>query len=593
MRSRVSSLQTKLFWAFTLVTVIAVALPAVFFRNALYADRVAFAGKEALARAVFARNMLEENPTEEEITRLFDAGGECAFRMTLVDGKGKVLRDSHVARENLPALENHGNRPEIQEAFATGKGISLRRSKTLGYETVYAAVRLVEGGALRVAVPMESIRESLAEQIPAFLALVGGVGLFCLLLSAVLTAKFRRRMDEMAEVVASISRDTGGQGQLRLHDIRWREMRPLACAVNHMADTIEAYVETTTDQQSQLETILDSMHEGVLVLGPSGTIRRWNRALARLFPDIAGAEGKPPIEGIPFPLLQSRVDALLARKAGSPGGPQQEEAIHFEIPSGRFLVAHVSSPATRNESLGAVIVIYDVTDLMRLERVRRDFVSNVSHELRTPLTAIGGYAETLMASEDLSEEYRKFAGIIHKHANSLAKVTSDLLALARVENTRETVELSAADAEPAARDAVTAVREQAEAKRISITLDLEPVPVLANVNLLTQVFRNLLENACRYSPEGGMVRVFSRRQGGEVLFCVTDNGPGIPAEALPRIFERFYQVRKERNSGTAGIGLAICKHIIERHSGRIWAESPYGEAATAMLFTLLAAPAEE
>jgi two-component system phosphate regulon sensor histidine kinase PhoR len=395
--------------------------------------------------------------------------------------------------------------------------------------------------------------------------------------------------------VASIS-SSGGQGH-RLRDVRWREMLPLAQAVNHMAETIEAYVAETTDQRRQLETILDSMHEGLLVLGPGGEIRRWNKALSGLFPGVARAGGKPVIEGIPLPALQNRVDAVLKKENEPRGGPAEEDlegAIHFEMPSGRFLAAHVTRPATRNGSLGAVIVVYDATEIMRLERVRRDFVSNVSHELRTPLTAIAGYAETLAAAGDLAGEYRNFAGIIHKHAVSLAWVINDLLALARIENTLEPVALEATCAEAAVHEAVSFVRGQAESGNIEIRLELEPALVLGNPSLLTQVFRNLLENACRYSPPESAVTVSSRRQGADVLFCVSDNGPGIPAGALPRIFERFYQVKKERNSGTAGIGLAICKHIVERHNGRIWAESPHGRSATAMLFTIpAAAPAQE
>ena len=585
MRKRPGSLYARLFWAFALVTAIAVALPAVFSRNALYQDRISLAGEQALAQAAFARGMLESGPTEAQVRDLFAAAKALAFRMTLTDAAGTVLRDSHIGEDGVSRLDNHGDRPEIEAARAVGSGISLRHGNSLGIDAVYAAVAMRNGGVLRVAVPLAVIEKSLRREIMVLAGTVAGAAALCLLLAAIITRNVRRRMDGMAEVVADIARDKGGR---RLRDIRWKEMEPLARAVNHMADTIEEYVRTTTDQQGQLETILDSMHEGVLVLGPTGTVRRWNRALAALFPDIAGAAGRAVIEGIPLPALQQRVTALLeGRRDGE--GPGPEAAIPFEMPAGRFLVAHVSGPASRNESLGAVIVVYDATEIMRLEGARRDFVSNVSHELRTPLTAITGYAETLMTADDLDGEYRRFAGIIHKHAASLARIISDLLALARIENARETIALAPVEPGLAVKEAVAATRGQAEARGVAISLDLEPGLVSGNGALLAQVFRNLLENACRYSPEGGTVRVSSRREGGLVLFAVADDGPGIPRAELSRIFERFYQVKKERNSGTAGIGLAICKHIIERHGGRIWAESPYGSAATAMLFTLPAA----
>lgn len=593
MGNRTTSLRMRLFWAFTLVTVIAVTLPVYFFRNTLYQDRIDAAGSEALAHAFFARSILDADPTEEQLNRLFAVATQLSFRMTLTDTNGMVLRDSHVGEKDIPELDNHSYRPEIATARAKGTGISLRHGNTLDLDAVYAAITLDNGGILRVAVPLVGIRQSLERQFPALLGSIAGVGLFCLFLSAVITRKIRKHMDNVTEIVGAISRETG-LSQRRLRTVQWSEMLPLAYAVNHMADTIQTYVAETTDQQGQLETILDSMHEGVLVLGPTGAIRRWNRALARLFPDIARTKGASVIEAIPFPALQDRVDAILSRESSTATPlPLPEDPLHFEMPAGRFLVAYVTHPARRNDSLGAVIVVYDSTEITRLEQVRRDFVSNVSHELRTPLTAIAGYSETLASAGDLNADYQKFAAIIHKHAVSLAEIISDLLALARIENTRKPVALDVMDAKIAALDAIGAVRDQTKAKDIRVHMDFTPDLVRANANLLTQVFRNLLENACRYSPQSGEIRISSCRKGRDIVFCVCDNGPGIPATALPRIFERFYQMKKERNSGTAGIGLAICKHIIERHGGRIWAESPYRDSSTAMLFTLPAALTEE
>jgi two-component system phosphate regulon sensor histidine kinase PhoR len=357
-----------------------------------------------------------------------------------------------------------------------------------------------------------------------------------------------------------------------------------------MAENIEEYVNTTTDQRTQLEVVLDSMHEGMLVLGPSGNIRRCNRAMRALVPGIEDAVGRQMIEALPVPVLQRRVEALLAGQAsgedyGEDAG-ENEDAVHFEL-DGRFLVAHLSLPVKRNRSLGAVIVVYDATELMRLERVRRDFVANVSHELRTPLTAITGYAETLMDMEEMDPEQRGFAGVIHKHALALGRVISDLLALARIEDAREKIPLSATDPAISLNEALRSCAEQAERKKLRfvVTGGWEH-PILGNASLLAQVFRNLLENACRYAPEGSEIVIACERGEREMLFSVRDQGPGIPQTELSRIFERLYQVKKQRNSGSSGIGLAIGKHIIERHGGRIWAESPYQDFATAMLFTV-------
>ena len=586
MISSSGSLQARLFCFFALVTLIASVLPALFSRGTLYEDRLELAEKQALAHALFLRGILETQPNEEQMRRLFSAAGEASLRLPLVAAAGNVERESRIEGEGAAEMDNHDDRPEIVEARARGTGLSMRHSNSLGIDALYAAVSLQGGNVLRVAVPLADIRRGLDRELLVMALRVAAVAGFCLLLSVFVTRRIRGAVVEMAEAVSAISLK---KDYSRLREVPGREFLPLARAVNHMADRIEEYVQTAGDQRRQLETVLDSMHEGVLVLGPNGRVRRWNRALAAMFPAVARGEGRPLIESLPVPALQRRVDGLLADAAGE--NAVEDNAVHFEMPAGRFLVAHLARPVERSPSLGAVIVVYDATPIMRLERARRDFVSNVSHELRTPLTAIASYAETLLASDDLRAEYRNFACIIHKHAAAMGRIINDMLELARIENEREAVLLAPTEAMAPLECALSSCRGQAEARGITFAVNLDDARVLANAQLLAQVFRNLLENACRYSPDGGEIRVSARKEGGEVLFILADNGPGIPKDELPRIFERFYQIKKERNSGTSGIGLAICKHIIERHGGRIWAESPYGAAATAMLFTLSAAPA--
>ncbi len=595
MNPETESLQSRLFWAFALVTAIAAALPALFYRNALYEDRLRLAGDEGLAQARFAKSLLDTRPTKDQINRLFESVKSMALRMTLADASGNVLRDSHIAPEALPAVDNHNDRPEIESARRTGQGVSMRHSDSLGIDTVYAAVPLADGGIVRMGVPVADIRRGFEAEVSSLGLVIAGVAGFCLALSIIITDRVRKVLSSMTEVVKSMSL---GKGR-RLYDVPGKEFVPLAEAVNRMADDIAEYVRTSSDQKSQLEAILNSMHEGVLVLGPSGNIRRRNKAMEKLFPAVARADGRQLIEAVPVPALQRRVDELLrARDDGEEQAAalmenNEDDSVHFELPAGRFLVAHLSRPVESTESLGAVIVVYDATEIMRLERMRRDFITNVSHELRTPLTAISGYAETLMDLENTDDKNRLFAGIIHKHATSLARVINDLLSLARVENAREDIRLVPTDPQKALEEALSACRAQTDQKSLRVISDMESAPLVrGNAALLAQTFRNLLENACRYSPEGSQVRVAAKRDGSNVIFTVADNGPGIPPDELPRIFERFYQVEKGRNSGSAGIGLAICKHIIERHGGRIWAESPHEDAATAMLFTLPAADTE-
>lgn len=578
------SLQARLFWAFTIVTVIAVALPAVLFRRTLYQDRLDLANRQAFAQVSVIKNLLDSGASERQIRVLLSSIKDVGARMTIAAEDGNILYDSHVEEEALPDLDHHNDRPEIEAARRDGKGVAFRHSNTLNIDAVYVAVVLTDGGTLRLAVPMVSIRNSLEKQLPTFGAIMAGVVALCLALSVIITRRFRNGIDAMAEVVALIARDKGGR---RLRNVPGKEFLPFAYAFNRMAENIEEYVATTTDQHTQLEVILESMHEGVIVLGPTGNIRHCNRATLALFPSVEDAIGKQLIESVPVPALQRRVEDMLQgktpRHSGKSGG---EEAVYFER-AGHFLVAHISRPVEKNQSLGGVIVIYDATEIMRLERVRRDFVANVSHELRTPLTAISGYAETLMELTELTPEHRNFAGIIHKHALALGRVINDLLALARIEDTKEKIDLVPVSPSQPLGEAMRLCAEQAEKKNLRFTIELtDDMAVMGNASLLAQVFRNLLENACRYSPDGGEIAISGKARGKEMLFSLKDQGPGIPREELSRIFERLYQVKKQRNSGSSGIGLAISKHIVERHGGAIWAESPYQGFATAMLFTI-------
>ena len=578
MTFRPSSLQARLFLAFALVTALAVVLPVAFSRTNVYRERINLAQAQALSEVRFVRDLLE-GADAAQVDRLFEAAKALSVRLTLVDGSGRVLRDTHAS---LPDLDNHGDRPEIEHALESGAAVSLRYSSSLKDEAIYAAARLSSGGSIRVAAPVAEIDRRLSSELALFTLAVLGAALLCLAVSWYIVRGVRRDIGSMTDVVRSISPRTPGR---RLRTVPGREFLPLAAAVNRMADNAEKALRLTQDQSGQLETILDSLHEGVLVVDREGRVRRVNKTLAAMFPQAETAAGKPLIEAVPLPLLHLRTEAVL--RGEDPNG-----ALESEYPAGRHLIMHVSPPSIPGETLGAVIVVYDATDIMRLERVRKDFVANVSHELRTPLTAISGCAELLGECPDLGPEYLEFTAIIRRNAALLSRIVGDLLDLARIENSNEPIAREPLNPVFSLTNALHVCEPMAEAKHLHLDVSVPETLILANAGLLTQVFRNLLENACRYAPEHSTVRVSAEPRETVMLFTVSDQGPGIPPDSLDRIFERFYQVEKERNSASAGIGLAICRHVVERLGGRIWAESPYGDAATAMRFTLpLAVPA--
>ncbi len=578
------SFQTKLFLAFSLVTILASILPGIFSSRTLYEDRLELAVKQAQTQAKIFKSILQSNPTKEQLHLLLQSAHELSLRVTITDKNGKVLEDSSFDREKASTLDNHKNRLEIEEAEQYGEGISIRRSNSMGIDLIYAAQSLDDGRVLRVAVPLANIKNSYQTKVSFLSFMVLGVIFFCLLLSIFLASRIRKSVGEMAKVVESISL---GNYHIRLREVPGRELQPLADAVNRMAKNIEEQRETSTLQQVQLETLLDSLSEGVLVLDHSGQVFKYNPALEKLFPKITKDWiGKQVIEAIPIPNLQIQVEKML-QSPQSDSERMNNLSFEFELPSRRSVIVYISRPAKINPFLGVVVVFYDATKIIRLERVRSDFVSNVSHELRTPLTAIASSAEILMEMKSIDEEYKKFPEIIYKHATSLSRMVSDLLTLARVENDEEAIELTEVSPIPALNEAIGFCQISLDEKKCEIDINIQEKATLrANSFLLTQVFRNLLENACRYSQEYGIITITGETAGNFMQFTVADMGEGIPAQYLKRVFERFYQVDKVRSKTSSGLGLSICKHIVERHGGRIWAESPFKGKGTAIMFTI-------
>ena len=661
------SFRTRIFYGMLAVALVSIAV-AVFYGKAWFEKAQLESARERLVReTVLAGAILDRLGDHTsglpQLAAILDMPEE---RLSLLNSKGSVLGDTAPGAQPVTRLDNHADRPEVREAMAGKPGFTIRPSGTLGTDLAYAAVALQNGDILRVSVPLVSLRQIIDSQLAVFTRIGLITVALSLVLAGLLSGALRRSLSQMVSVVEAISL---GNFQRRLRRIPGREFAPLADAVNRMAENIEEHIRAAAEQTAQLESILDTMSDGVLVLGPRGRIRRCNRALAREFPDAASALGAQVVEVIPSPPLQNAVDDLMAeaearnharqralalaasvaqdypelvaevvadeRPAGQgaagsdaakaqtagaqrngeyPVAPDLEgfEAVeggeggsdeglaaesgrmqrylHLELPSGQVMSVCISLPTSadteKGGQLGAVAVFHDITELMRLERVRRDFVANVSHELRTPLTAIQGYAETLV-SLDGPPECRRFGEIILKHGAYLSRMVEDMLTLARLEGKSGSLELGPVDPRDALAQATGMCREVLERRRCKVESQIPAdCRVLASPPHLTQVFRNLLENAGRYAPEGGSIRVSARQVGDSVVFRVTDDGPGIPKQDLERIFERFYQVERHRGQASTGLGLAICKHIIERHGGSIRAESPASDGNTALVFTL-------
>ena len=403
----------------------------------------------------------------------------------------------------------------------------------------------------------------------AFFLLAAGIAFF--FSSRSVTVRIRRLKDFTERATAGefspVERDHG-------HD----ELADLADGLSRTVAGLGQTIRTLTDERNRSSAILGSMVEGVAVVAGDERILFCNGAFEQILELPEGSsQGKKLVEA----LRQADLVALV--RQALPGG----EEVTGEVEVGtvrRRNFSVTAAPVRAGGPSGAVLVLHDITELRRLERVRRDFVANVSHEFKTPLTAIQGFAETLLngALDDKANRNR-FVEIIREHAQRLARLTDDLLKLSRIEAGRLELEIRPIGVEALVNGCVESARLKAEAKGLQFHVQLqEDLPAVRGDGAqLGEVLQNLLDNAVQYTPAGGQIAVKARSDGQEVIFTVADTGIGIPESDLERIFERFYRVdaARSRESGGTGLGLSIARHIVEAHGGRIWVESAIGHGS--------------
>jgi len=502
-------------------------------------------------------------------------------RVTVVTREGVVTADSEVPPPDLSHLENHAGRPEIRRAFAGAMGSSVRYSATLHLDMLYVAAPFgTDGGVLRLALPLsevEKARQSLKHTLGAALALAI---LVSLVLSALLARITSRPLAQMAAAAARIGR---GDFATRVPVQSADELGELARVMNDMAVRIEGQMTRMASETNRLDTILRGMGEGVMVTDADGVITLVNPAFRALFHVESALEGKPLLEISRHPDLQAACRRVSAGKA--------EEVQEIVLPGGASILVHWVPLLEDGELTGVVAVFHDISDLKKLEKIRRDFVANVSHELRTPVTVIKGYAETLLsgAVDDDAQRRQRFLGIIMAHAERLSTLIGDLLTISELESGEVALKPVSVSVARAVEHALNLLEQKAEVK--GITVDASGVAqaprVLADPGRLDQVIINLLENAIKYTPEGGTVAVNAAAEGDLVRVSVRDSGIGIPEKDLPRIFERFYRVdaARSRDQGGTGLGLSIVKHIVQAHGGTVSVESVPGSGSV-FSFTL-------
>lgn len=364
------------------------------------------------------------------------------------------------------------------------------------------------------------------------------------------------------------------------------ELQPLAQALDRAAAAAARDLAEVSAGRERLAAVFNGMSEGVMVLDRECRLVSVNRSLERILPGVSERSGRRLLEILPNTELADACEALL-KNSGPPAA-----SLTLALDEARVFSVNMVRPAESAPGLGAVLVFHDVSEIKRLEAVRRDFAANVSHELRTPLTAIKGYAETLITGDPPPDLVRRFLEVILRNADHMAKMVEDLLSLSRIEAGKDTGVLAPMQARDALCRAWDAVELLARGKGVDLDSGLsEDLPrVLGDPGHVTRVFRNLLENAVKFGPENRPVKVRAAERGEFLEFEVRDEGPGIPKKDQPRIFERFYSVQKHRRNefGSTGLGLAICRHTLKNLGGEIRVESPPPDAAggTSFFFTL-------
>jgi two-component system, OmpR family, phosphate regulon sensor histidine kinase PhoR len=499
-----------------------------------------------------------------------EAGLATGHRVTFIDSTGHVVGDSEFDGPALQRLENHSTRPEVVAALKSGVGSMRRMSPSTGEEQLYVAVKAPRGVA-RVSVTTRVVEEIFGNARNGVIA----AGLISFLLAAILALLFSRAVSKPIVELRDVARSIAA-GERRRHPALSApgEVGDLGDAIYRLAEQLEARISALAAEQSILSALVETLNEGVIAISPAHEVVRINEIGRRLL-----SIDRP----LPFSIdyLPREVTLRSAISLALNGTDTEPE----EVVIGGNTMSLTARPLIDG---GAVVALFDLTTIRKLEAVRRDFVANVSHELRTPLTIVGGFAETLQDPDISPERRSEFAQTIYSNTQRMQRIVDELLDLSRIESGHWKPRLQAVTIADAAAEVFARVSAVAAKKGISLETKIAPAAsvIHADRTALEQILLNLVENALRHTPEGGKITIETAEAKNGVVLSVTDTGTGIAPEHLPRIFERFYRADsgRSREAGGTGLGLAIVKHLVEAHGGSVSADSVVGSGTTVRIF---------
>ncbi len=568
---RQPSIRLKLTRSYLLLVLVCLVLVATFVTWRLQAEYTQTYRSVVLTQSRLIARMFEEVLREGDTApaRLEGMTQEFRWRTDVI----RVLQTEGILalRDAVP--------PELHRAIIEGEAsTSVRADPTSGEVRIFAAAPVVVGGrtvaAVQMSIPAGWVWVELRRMLPMLaIALVIGL-LAAVVVGARLARGLIEPIDELTQVASQMS---AGDLSRAVRPRGSDEIGRLGVMFNLMAERLTGTIATLSAERTKLETVVSGMVDGVIATDHAGEIILTNRAATELL-------GHNATSG---PALDGRLRTLLSEAATS-GRVSAEELPPAEV-GDRIVEVHCAPIAGNGGGpIGAVAVLRDVTEFRHLERLRRELTANVSHELRTPLTSIKGFAETLLGGAMRDEATsRHFLGIIDKETDRLVKLVDDLLDLSRLEDKRVSLDLGHVDVGDLVVETVARMRPLAGSRDLQVVVGPSDALALGDRDRLAQVLTNLMDNAIKFTPDGGKIAVAWRTLNGEVEVSIADTGAGIPEHDLPHVFERFYKADRARAAvpGGSGLGLAITKHIVEAHGGRIRVASRLG-AGTTFTFTL-------
>jgi len=572
----------KIFFSYLVIISLSFLLLDLFLREEVEKNLTSQIETEMMSYA----KIIDLSPREKITEQIGEMANISNCRVTLIDARGKVFADSE---KDVTQMENHSNRPEVQEARLKGSGKSVRFSSSLNIDMLYVAVTIRNGekinGYVRLARPLHDVQKVIQKMYESILGASAIAVIVSLLIALFISYRLAEPIRAMERFTEKL-RQGEPVGAILLNTAD--ETKKLADNINFLVEELKDKIRIANEEKSKLMTALTSMTEGVLIINAQGLIEFVSPVLGDMlsvrYEDVFG---KTLMEAFRSAELQKILTEFKRT------GENITREITLDMVEAVILNVSVSAVHGYPQEDKTMIVFHDVTRLKKLEKVKEDFVANVTHEIRTPLTAIIGYLETIKnGAIGNIDETKKFVDIILNQAERLNRLVEDLLTLSHIELKELKFNFENVSINAAITNVISLVEAKAKEKKITIHNNVrENFPMIrADKDKLTQIFVNILDNAVKFTPESGRITIAAKEADAYTAVSISDTGIGVPRDEIQRLGERFYRVDRSRSRdlGGTGLGLSIVKHLMIAHGGRMEIESELGRGTTVSLLFPLA-----